>query len=81
MDVSLFLHYKPSTVNDGVITDFSKIRSAIAEKLNTNGCLDLSFVNKAYVSSVEHPFYIVDNKSYAFTMKIYIEYWFASEDP
>jgi len=81
MKVAMFLMYKPSTQNDGVITDFSKVRSAIAEQLNTNGCLGLDFVQKAFVSSVQHPLYIIERQAYSFLMTIDIEYFFNSDDP
>jgi len=81
MTVQAFVEYKPENQNNGVVTDYSKIRSAIAEQLNTNECLGLSYVEKAYVSSAQHPLYLIDRSTFSFLMTIDIQYYFCSSDP
>jgi len=81
MEVEIFIRYQPEDQHNGIVTDFSKILTAIGTQLDTNGCLNLDFVTKAHISAIEHPLYLEKRQDFRFKITIDIDYFYDANDP
>jgi len=81
MTVQMFVMYQPEDQANGVITDFSKLITAIGTQIDASSCLGLSFIEEINISAIQHPLYLDTRQAFSFLLTVTIRYFYDANDP